>query len=136
MKNLSFPASMQHIALRVGRHEAGHYVVARALGFRVGGLSIKFIDYTGAYCAGSEVNLATNLQTIPEISEYLRRRVKVLYVGVLSEAMVNGEIDGDKALEYICTRDKDGHSKIRELVSALRSIEHGETQADSEANSS
>lgn len=133
MKNLPFPTSMQHIALRVARHEAGHYVVARALGFRVGGLSIEFNDYMGAYRAGSEVTLPTSLQTIPQISDYLRRRVKVLYAGVLSEAMVNGEIDGDKALEYIRTGGKDDHSKVRELVNALRSIEYGETQTDYEA---
>lgn len=133
MKNQSLHTSFWPLTLRVGRHEAGHYVVARALGFRVGGLSITFIDTTGAYRAGSEVTLPTNLPTILDVSDYLRRRVKVLYAGVLSEAMTNGEIDGDKALEYIRAGGADDHSKVRELVNVLRSIEHGETQTDAEA---
>ena len=133
MKNEFLPAHFQSFALRVGLHEAGHYVIARALGFRVGRLCISFLDSSGAYHGGAEVILSSNLPTTSEVADYLRRRVKVLYSGVLSEAMVNGEIDRSKALEYIQTGGADDHSKARELVQVLRSIEHGETLADEEA---
>lgn len=132
---MKLPQSFQEIATRVARHEAGHYVVARALGFRVGGLSITFTDFLGGYRAGSEITLPTSLSSVSDISGYLRRRVKVLYAGVLAEAMSAGEIDRDKALEYIRKGGADDHSKVRELINAIRSIEYGATKTDEEAQS-
>lgn len=133
MAKATFPTSFRPIALRVCQHEAGHYVVARSLGFRTGGLSIKFIDFCGGYRAGSDVTLPTSLSNISEVTDYLKRRVKVLYAGALAEAMIEGVIDGEKALEYIRNGGADDYSKVRELVHIIRSIEHGLTGTDDEA---
>ncbi len=115
-------------ALRVARHEAGHYVTARVLGFRAGPCSIR-IDFPIDHRGGAGVELATALTSVDDVADYLERRVQVLYAGTLAEAMSEGVIDQPKAIEYLKTGSARDHAKVRELINILRNIKYPETQA-------
>lgn len=59
------------------RHEAGHLIVAKLLGFETGGIALAELQ------AHAEISLTPNLADIPGAIDYIKRRMTVLYAGVL-----------------------------------------------------
>jgi hypothetical protein len=103
------------------RHEAGHMIVAKLLGFKTGGLSYKSSH------AGAELTIEPKLPDLSAVSAFIRRRVVVLYAGVLAESLKGGEIDNDRALQLIRGPEAaDDYSKARELVRVLAGTACGE----------
>ena len=129
---MSLPAHLRSLVKRVCQHEAGHYVIARSLGFHTGDLSIELLDTSGGHLGSSEVIMASTLTTTAEVLTFARNRVLVLYAGVLSEAMNQGEIDNDAALMFIRDGGAMDHAKVRELVHLIRGIEHSVPETDDE----
>jgi hypothetical protein len=76
------------------RHEAGHMVMAKVLGFDTG-----ILTYSPA-CAGAQIVLDLPLPDIPTLVNFIERRTMVLYAGSMAEALNAdaSDIDGDKAL--------------------------------------
>ena len=61
------------------RHECGHLVVARSLGFPTGGIHLSAAE------AGASIDLLLSLKTMDEVLEFIERRVQVLYAGSLAD---------------------------------------------------
>lgn len=125
-----------HKALpRVTRHEAGHYIAGRVLGFRMSGLEVMLRE-RGGYSGGANIHLCEDLSGDADVLDYLERRVMVLYAGAMAEALCPGTgiIDNDKVLQY----SKDGSAgdlvKVLELVNLMRNLKHGLEPSDVEYN--
>ena len=113
-------------------HEAGHYIIAKELGFITNGISIEIrIDgYSGEAVLEPRTS---GINNFTELENYLRRRIKVLYAGVISESY-EMENCSDYALnQWNSGGGKDDHSKIRELTQVLRNIIYPNTENEPEA---
>ena len=134
---MKFPLDGELFAIqRLGWHEAGHYIIARVLGFETGDLSICF--FNSAHCEGSVET--EHFQSEFKAQTILEKRIQVLFAGVMAESLAGGVVDEEKAheeakkggrqdrniaSEYICMvrryrqptlTDRD---KIRELQAAI-----------------
>jgi hypothetical protein len=70
-------------AADVARHEAGHYIAARRLGFKTGRIYVA-AGVLGGANGGSEIELMTPLTTLEEVADYLERRCQVLLISPLN----------------------------------------------------
>lgn len=115
---------MRAIAARLGQHEAAHYVAARVLGFQAGDIKVQLSDLYGARQGASALTPSEPLRSIPEIISFLRRRIQVLYAGVLGESLTNaGEIDNEAALSLLRgAQGQDDYNKASQLIRLLRNI--------------
>lgn len=120
------PQHLRQQALRTAKHEAGHYIIARAFGFTTDGITVK-VDRNGGYTGGAVTQLNADLTDNANVLKYLRGRVLCLYGGVLSEALGigTGVIDHEAAMEYIKRGGATDHAKVRELVNMIRNVRHG-----------
>lgn len=139
-KEIPIPLGYHSTILRTAKHEAGHYIVGRALGFDFGALTIKFTDLDGGHEAGAAIYLAQPVLDTAGIMDYLERRVQVLYAGVLAESLdAVGKVQFPLALRYIGVSAKDDHSKVRELANLLRNLRFPASEraeADAQLNES
>lgn len=102
--------------------ELRHYIVARALGFRVGDvyLKMKFPSDHGGGCA---TTLSMDLSNLDDVKDYLDWRVQVLFAGSLAQSLTpSGVVDEDKANGFLNINARNDYSKARELIHVLRSI--------------
>lgn len=70
------PAIREH-ALQIANHEMGHYVVARALGFETGDVTLK-VTMDLRHQAGASIILTRPISSIEEMKEHLEGRLIVL----------------------------------------------------------
>jgi hypothetical protein len=113
----------------VARHEAGHYIVARCLGFPATEITLE-LQILNGHKAGSSVTVCQPLESLPAVVSYLRERVQVLFAGALAESLCHGKANQDYALKCLQERGgSDDYSKARELINLLRNIEHHATVA-------
>lgn len=101
----------------VFRHEAGHMVVAKLLGFET-----QEVVY-GTETAGAKLIIEPNLPDTQSVAEFIRKRLVILHAGVLAESINGGKTNSDRAIELI--RDKEGaddYSKVRELTRVLAGV--------------
>lgn len=115
--------------LKVARHECGHYISARALGFEPGKLAITMLHPYG-HRGESEQALHRKLETKEQILDFLERRAQVLCAGVIAELTSQiGKYDNDAAVKLMREgggADQD-YGKYREIVYLMRNIMHGYT---------
>jgi hypothetical protein len=129
----SSDAAYKNLSLSIIHHELGHYVVARATGFRTDG--IKFtITKADDYRAEAGIKPAESLKTVDAATKYLRRRIKVLYSGVIAETLPTDHaglaLNNKQALNIIEDPRKGAgydYAKVRELCHVLRGMEYTET---------
>lgn len=119
---------------KICTHEAGHYVIAKDLSFITKGISVMF-DFPPAHSGESTIEPWTpSIITFKELENYLERRIKVLFAGVMAEAMEKvGNYNQEYALnEWKRKGGMSDHAKIRELMQVIRNINHPETKDSSE----
>jgi hypothetical protein len=102
------------------RHECGHLVVARSLGFPTGGIHLSPAE------AGASIDLLLSLKTIDEALEFIERRVQVLYAGSLAESLVRKKIQNDVANKLLMSTAANDFAKVRELVRMWVGLKHPE----------
>lgn len=100
----------------IARHEMAHIVVAKALGFSTGEVTLVLNSPDGSHQGTSVINLDSQTTSLSEVSNYLDRRVIVLLSGYIAEPAdaterescaqysiqsKNAESDLQKALELI-----------------------------------
>lgn len=129
-ESAALSGNLRETALRVAKHEAGHYIVSKVLGFEAGVISLRLLDLIGGHSGGAEIKLSEGPLEQPYISGYLRRRIQTLYAGALAEALKGGEIIPDQA--YNCWKEggRGDFDKARELLHLLRNLTPLPIQAD------
>ncbi|QDF37472.1 hypothetical protein FJN17_07760 [Bradyrhizobium symbiodeficiens] len=97
------------------RHEAGHLVIGKLLGFETGEIALDDQE------ARAGISLTPNLPDVPAAVGYVKRRVTVLYAGVLAECLRAGKVDEQLAAELLSARGtaSNDHAKVRELLRVL-----------------
>ncbi len=125
---MTLPDHLRRLARRVAQHEMGHYVVARALGFRTGDVSIEIIGPIDGHHGTAAVTLPEPIGSIEELCTYLERRVIVLYAGGAAETLPGQgsptkKVDAEEAVKIIRNPGQGAeqdHAKARELIHVLR----------------
>lgn len=130
MPNLGSLVEERQVAVqRIGQHEAGHWMVARSLGFDVGPLELRLTgrgnELPVAHKASSTIHLRRNLQSVGDIATYLRDRIQVLYAGALAQALTDGSIDEAIVKEAQEGNAKSDVDKAAEHLELLLNVERG-----------
>lgn len=127
------PSHIRDRARAVAQHEMGHYVVARLMGVATGDVSIQITGHNG-HRGAATVLLAQGLPSVDAVSNYLKRRVLILYAGAMGETLHPGHVpqtgvDNDQAVSIIrgdFGAEQD-HAKAREAIYLLRNIVYPDT---------
>lgn len=130
MKKQSISSYHRQMVESIGRHEAGHYIIAKELGFKVGAISICITDLAGGHNAKSEIILSQGLTCCIGIQKFLESRVQVLYAGSLAESLSDHKIDHESALKIINDGGKFDYAKARELIHLIRNIKYPEANCE------
>jgi len=137
---MALPHDLRQIAVRVAKHEVGHNIIARALGFRTGDVSIKILRPHGRYHGASAITLPEAIEAIEDLRVYLERRIIVLYAGALAETLPDSgsptkKVNADKAheiLENPVQGAEQDFAKVRELLYVLRNVSRPGTDLSDE----
>jgi hypothetical protein len=111
---MALSANIRAQLLPVVRHECGHLFVARTLGFPTGGIEL----WPGRE-AGAEIELQFSLKSIPDLLEYIEKRVQVLYAGAIAESIQGDSVRPEVAKALLDSpKAAAGHdfAKIKELL--------------------
>ena len=129
----SMPAALQAYALQIANHEMGHYVVARALGFETGDVTLK-VTMGLTHHGGASITLTRSISSIDAMKEHLEARIMVLFAGAMAQTLPakhspEKRVDKSKAAailkgEFGAEQD---YAKIRELRYLLRNISYPDT---------
>ncbi|MGF6315322.1 peptidase M41 [Pseudomonas frederiksbergensis] len=129
----SMPATLRDYALQIANHEMGHYVVARALGFETGDVTLK-VTMGLTHHGGASITLTRSISSIDAMKEHLEARIMVLFAGAMAQTLPprhspEKHVDKSKAAailkgEFGAEQD---HAKIRELRYLLRNITYPDT---------
>src|ERR1700692_462715 len=76
------------------RHECGHIVVGKVLGFGTGGIIVKLNS------AGASSEQYFSCPTIGSVSDHLMRRIQVLFAGAVAQTLQGNKID-EKAINNL-----------------------------------
>lgn len=76
---------------------------------------------------------STELTNLTQIQDYLERRVKVLYAGVVAQALYDDAVNNDEALKAIQVGGINDDAKVRELIHLLRNIRFPSTTLEVES---
>jgi hypothetical protein len=101
------------------RHECGHLIAAKTLGFETGIIRVRTTS------AGAELNLLPALTSVYDAVVFIERRVQVLYAGAVAQSLdANGKVNGPHCIRYLETTASDDFSKIREILRLLVGFKH------------
>lgn len=123
----------RQIVEKMGMHEAGHFVVARKLGFEVGETTICLIDIYDNHDCSVLMDTAQRLSDISEIARFLEKRILVLFAGAMAQSLVDGKVDF-AAVDGVMKagEGREDEQKAAELIHLLRNIRHADTADDNE----
>lgn len=118
----------------LARHEAGHYVAARCLGFTAGDIKLRIVGcpeiYEGTtvclprHHGGCYIEATEHLRTVEKVVDWLERRIQVLYAGSLAQAMESDSVDRDLAKEILKANGSADMKAINHFMALLRNILH------------
>ncbi|MHC8347486.1 peptidase M41 [Pseudomonas sp. RT6P73] len=127
------PPAVRDHAVQIAHHEMGHYVVARALGFETGDVSLT-VTMDLRHQAGASITLARSISSIEAMKEHLEARMMVLFAGAMGQSLTSRHSPGkrvDKPKAAAILRGELGaeqdYAKIRELRHLLRNITFPDT---------
>lgn len=131
--NRKMSTAVRERAVQIARHEMGHYVVARALGFETGGVSLT-VTMDLRHHGGATITLARPIPSMEAMKTHLEARIMVLSAGVMGQVLTTRNPSGrrvDQAKAAAILSGEFGaeqdYAKIRELRHLLRNIEYPET---------
>lgn len=105
------------------RHEFGHYVSARSLGFRPGDVSAEINGTTGG---SASIDTFRPIKSLCEMALFCEDRIKVLYAGVQAEALTGASVDNGKALSLVADTGRGDHAMVQQLANILRNIRYSD----------
>ena len=127
------PAAVRDRALQIAHHEMGHYVVARALGFETGGVTLT-VTMDLRHKGGATINLVRPLSSMDAMRAYLEARIIMLFAGAMAQTLPSAPVgakrvdlsDAAAILNGALGAERDD-AKIRELRHLLRNISYPDT---------
>ena len=127
------PPAVRDHALQIAHHEMAHYVMARALGFATGGVTLT-VTMDLRHQGGASITLARSISSIDAMKEYLQARMMVLLAGAMGQTLSSTHsprklVDKPKAtiiLKGGLGAEQD-YAKVRELQQLLRNIAYPDT---------
>jgi hypothetical protein len=87
MTNKMPPVLRDH-ALQIAHHEMAHYVIARALGFETGGVTLT-VTMDLRHQGGASISLVRSISSMEDMKEHLEARMMVLFAGAMGQALVS-----------------------------------------------
>jgi hypothetical protein len=133
----NLPAAVRDRAIQIAHHEMGHYVVARALGFATGGVTLtvtKDLRHQG----GVSITLVRPISSIEAMKEHLEARMMVLIAGAMAQTLPSKpsaakRVDKPKATAILKGEQgaEQDYAKIRELQHLLRNLAYPDTDSAS-----
>lgn len=122
------PSVVRNHALQIANHEMGHYVVARALGFATGGVTLS-VTMDLRHQGGASITLARPISSMETLTTYLEARMMVLLAGVMGQTLASTLSSGkrvDKSKAAAILKGAQGaeqdYAKVKELQHLLRNI--------------
>ncbi|WP_415773854.1 peptidase M41 [Pseudomonas sp. LB3P38] len=132
MTNKMPPAIRDH-ALQIANHEMGHYVMARALGFATGGVTLT-VTMDLRHQGGASISLVRSISSMEDMKEHLQARMMVLFAGAMGQTLASKpspekRVDKSKATAILKGElgAEQDYAKIRELRHLLRNIAYPDT---------
>lgn len=133
------PPAVRERALQIAHHEMGHYVVARALGFTTGGVTLR-VTMDLRHKGGATINLVRPISSMDAMRAYLEARIIMLFAGAMAQTLPSAPVgakrvdlsDAAAILNGALGAERDD-AKIRELRHLLRNItcpDTGPTSSD------
>jgi len=127
------PAAVRDRALQIAHHEMGHYVVARALGFTTGGVTLS-VTMDLRHKGGATINLVRPISSMDAMRAYLEARIIMLFAGAMAQTLPSASVgakrvdlsDAAAILNGALGAERDD-AKIRELRHLLRNISYPDT---------
>ena len=133
METKKMPPAVRDHALQIAQHEMGHYVVARALGFETGGVTLT-VTRDLRHKGGASISLVRPISSMQTMKQYLEARMMVLFAGAMAQTLPSAQarekrVDKTKAVAILngafgAERDD---AKIRELRQLLRNLTYPDT---------
>lgn len=125
---ISMPAAVRDHALQIAHHELGHYVIARALGFATGGVTLS-VTMDLRHLGGASITLARPITSTDAMREYLEARMMVLFAGAMGQTLsatrsTRTRVDKSKAIAILqgTLGAEQDYAKIKELQNLLRNL--------------
>jgi hypothetical protein len=122
------PSVVRDHALQIAHHEMGHYVVARALGFATGGVTLS-VTMDLRHQGGASITLARPISSMEMLTTYLEARMMVLMAGAMGQTLTSTKLSGkhvDKSKAVAILKGALGaeqdYAKVKELQHLLRNI--------------
>ncbi|MHC8341402.1 peptidase M41 [Pseudomonas sp. HLT2-19-2] len=127
------PPAIRDYALQIAHHEMGHYVMARALEFATGGVTLT-VTMDLRHQGGASITLVRSISSIDAMKEHLEARMMVLLAGAMGQTLpskhsAQKRIDKSKAIAILKGElgAEQDYAKIRELRHLLRNIAYPDT---------
>jgi hypothetical protein len=127
------PPAVRERALQIANHEMAHYVLARALGFETGGVTLT-VTMDLRHQGGASISLVRSISSMDAMREHLEARMMVLFAGAMGQALVSKpsldkRVDKSKATAILKGElgAEQDYAKIRELRHLLRNIAYPDT---------
>lgn len=119
------PPVIRERALQIAHHEMGHYVVARALGFATGGVTLS-VTMDLRHQGGASITLARPIASMEAMKTHLEARVMVLLAGAMGQTLssthsIARRVDKAQAVGILKGAEQD-YAKVKELQHLLRNI--------------
>ncbi|WP_416740802.1 peptidase M41 [Pseudomonas sp. NFX71] len=125
------PSVVRDHALQIAHHEMGHYVVARALGFATGGVTLS-VTMDLRHQGGAAITLARPISSMEAMKAHLEARMMVLLAGAMGQTLSSSGKRVDKSKAVAILKGAQGaeqdYAKVKELQHLLRNITCPETE--------
>lgn len=125
---MPLPTAVRERALQIAHHEMGHYVIARALGFATGGVTLS-VTMDLRHHGGAAITLARPMTSIEAMTHYLEARMMVLLAGAMAQTLPStpacgNRIDKSKAIAILkgAQGAEQDYAKVKELQNLLRNL--------------
>ncbi|HCS44270.1 MAG TPA: peptidase M41, partial [Pseudomonas sp.] len=131
------PPAVRDHALQIAHHEMGHYVMARALGFATGGVTLT-VTMDLRHQGGASITLVRPISSMDAMKKHLEARMMVLLAGAMGQTLSSTPsprklVDKSKATTILkggLGAEQD-YAKVRELQQLLRNIAYPDTDSAS-----
>jgi hypothetical protein len=117
------------------RHELGHHFIGRDVGFEMGEVSIDPPKGNLVYLGGtSKLDTSRPITSLVDFERWCEDRVMVLRAGVMAQALKNGTVDNQLAIDL--NKEVSGfvdHMMASQLLNLLRNVRyHDRNPADAQ----